>query len=286
LRKVVVPTNLLSRLGILGMLAFLPALAQVPGVFPLQDAAAKIAPYQFGPIREKIEFRDGTATSPNWSGYVVLGSSFYWAAGSWVVPAADCSAVQGNQFAAFWVGLDGYTSSTVEQIGTLTDCDAKTPAYYAWYQFYPQGMTIIPSVPIAPGDHVSASVVYYSSINEFTVRFRDDTTGATFGTSAAVPGALRSSAEWIAEAPCCAANGGILPLTDFGTVTFGRDSTGVAGTNSAMDLGTRGLIGSFPAADTIVVSKTASSGSEATSTCSTLSADGTSFSCTWQGAGP
>jgi hypothetical protein len=168
----------------------------------------------------------------------------------------------------------------------LTDCDAKTPAYYAWYQFYPQGMTIIPSVPIAPGDHVSASVVYYSSNNEFTVRFKDNTTGTTFVTSAAVPGALRSSAEWIAEAPCCTASGGLLPLTDFGTVTFGQASTGVADTNSAMDLATKGPIGSFPAVDTIVVSKTASSGSEATSTCSTLSTNGTSFSCTWQGAGP
>jgi hypothetical protein len=40
--------------------------------------------------------------------------------------------------------------------------------------------------------------------------------GAT-GTS----GAARSSAEVIAEAPCCTSNGGILPLTNFGTASFG-----------------------------------------------------------------
>lgn len=39
-------------------------------------------------------------------------------------------------------------------------------------------------------------------------------------TSRNLPGAARSSAEAIAEAPCCTAGGGILPLTNFGTVSF------------------------------------------------------------------
>ena len=33
-------------------------------------------------------------------------------------------------------------------------------------------------------------------------------------------GAARSSAEVIVEAPCCTASGGILPLTNFGTVSI------------------------------------------------------------------
>jgi hypothetical protein len=32
--------------------------------------------------------------------------------------------------------------------------------------------------------------------------------------------AVRSSAEVVAEAPCCTASGGLLPLTDFGSANF------------------------------------------------------------------
>jgi hypothetical protein len=42
-------------------------------------------------------------------------------------------------------------------------------------------------------------------------------------------GAARSSAEVIVEAPCCTASGGILPLTDFGTVNIaGSTANGAA----------------------------------------------------------
>ena len=37
---------------------------------------------------------------------------------------------------------------------------------------------------------------------------------------ASLSGAARSSAEVIVEAPCCTGSGGILPLTDFGTVSL------------------------------------------------------------------
>jgi hypothetical protein len=47
-----------------------------------------------------------------------------------------------------------------------------------------------------------------------------------------VSAAARSSAEWIAEA---SSSGEILPLADFGTALFGKDSTGIAGTNAAKD---------------------------------------------------
>jgi hypothetical protein len=38
--------------------------------------------------------------------------------------------------------------------------------------------------------------------------------------SQSLAGAERSSAEVVAEAPCCTASGGVLPLTDFGTASF------------------------------------------------------------------
>ena len=56
----------------------------------------------------------------------------------------------------------------------------------------------------------------------------DSTQGWTETITRTLPGAARSSAEVIAEAPCCTARGGILPLTNFGTVSFsGATANGV-----------------------------------------------------------
>jgi peptidase A4-like protein len=269
------------RLGLLGALALLPAFAQESLAPVAQDTTERLAPRQFGPIRDLTDHGNGTSTSSNWSGYAVLGSSFTWATGSWVVPVADCSGVKGDQYAAFWVGLDGYSSQTVEQTGTDSDCVGKTPNYYVWYEFYPRASYTVTSVPIQPGDVIYAFVYYDAAVNEFIVGVTDETTGKSFTKAGAVSGALRSSAEWITEAPCCTILDGILPLSDFGTVNFGTDSTGVAYTNWAKDSSTTGAIGSFPPVNTIVIDKTGTSSSPQTSTCSALSSDGTSFSCTW-----
>jgi len=90
---------------------------------------------------------------------------------------------------------------------------------------------------------MSAEVSY--SGEEFTVTITNETTGKSYSKSSRVSGAERSSAEWIAEAPCCTNAGGILPLSDFGTVSFGEDYTNVSGTNNATDTSTSGAISAF-----------------------------------------
>jgi len=262
-----------KRLGILGAIAILPAFGQAASA---PTDMERIAPRQHRPIKDRVEHGDGTSTSTNWSGYAVLGSSFTSAKASWTVPTATCSS--GDQYAAFWVGLDGYSSSTVEQTGTDSDCVGKTPSYYAWYEFYPNPSYEISTLKIKPGDHMSASVVYSSS--KFTITIEDVTTGKTYTKSSTVSGAARSSAEWIAEAPCCTARGGILPLADFGTVLFGEDSTGVSGTNFATDSTNSGAIGTFPSADIEEITM-ATSGGVKEAVPSGLSGDLTSFSVTW-----
>jgi hypothetical protein len=221
-----------------------------------------------------MDHGDGMAATENWSGYAVLGTSFTSAYASWIVPTATCSS--GDQYAAFWVGLDGYNSGTVEQTGTSSDCVGSQPNYYAWYEFYPQPSFVIGSLTITPGDHMAATVVYNGS--EFTVTIKDETTGKAFRRSSAVSGAQRSSAEWIAEAPCCTAVGGILPLADFGTVLFGDDSTGVAYTCDAVDSSTKGPIGVFPTIEEITM---VTNGGVIEAIPSGLSGDGKSFSVTW-----
>ena len=185
-------------IGILGALTFLPAFAQVSSGSLSEETTGKIIPRHFGPIRDKFDHGNGTAESSNWSGYAVEGSSFTKAEGSWVVPTATCSGVKGDQYAAFWVGLDGYNSDTVEQTGTDSDCDRTSPTYYAWYEFYPRASIEITTVPIHPGDLIYASVVYNSG-ESFTVTIYDKTTEKYFTKTGTVRGADRSSAEWITE---------------------------------------------------------------------------------------
>ncbi len=128
------------RLMILGALAFVPAFAQVQDEAPSQTTMEKIAPRQFGPVRDLTDHGDGTSTSTNWSGYAVLGSSFQWAKGSWVVPTANCSGVAERSIRGVLGGPGWiqYHSTTVEQTGTDSDCVGTTPNYYAWYEFYPK----------------------------------------------------------------------------------------------------------------------------------------------------
>jgi hypothetical protein len=214
--------------------------------------------------------------STNWSGYAVTGSSFTYAKGSWTVPSVNCSTTP-NTYAAFWVGIDGWSSSTVEQTGTDSDCDGKTASYYAWYEFYPNPSEEISGFTVSPGNHISAEVSYSGST--FTVTITNETTGKTYSKTGKVSGAARSSAEWIAEAPCCTNRGGILPLADFGTVDFGDDYTGVSDTNWASDSGITGPISDFGSSVNEAVMVSTSGKDEAVP--SSLSSDGTSFTVKW-----
>jgi len=260
-------------------MAFLPAFGQAPSAALSQEMTEQIAPRQHRPITDRHDRGDGTSTSTNWSGYAVTGSGFTSAKASWTVPTATCSGVSGDQYAAFWVGLDGFSSTTVEQTGTDSDCVGTRPNYYAWYEFYPHPSFQISGMTVSPGNKMYASVTYSGS--EFTVTITNETTGKTFTKSSRVSGAKRSSAEWIAEAPCCTGSGGILPLSDFGTILFGQDTSGISGTNDATDTSHSGDIGSFPSSAINEINKVSSSTSPQTSTCTSLSSDGTSFSCTW-----
>jgi hypothetical protein len=219
----------------------------------------------------------GSVESENWSGYAVTGSAFTVASGSWTVPTVNCSKTP-STYSSFWVGIDGYSSSTVEQTGTDSDCSGSTARYYAWYEFYPAGSVVISSVPVSPGNKMSASVTYSGS--EFTITIKNVTTGKSYSKSSRVSGAQRTSAEWIAEAPCCTRSGGILPLSDFGTVYLGDDYTSVSGTNDATDGAISGPISSY--GSSVYSITMVSSGGATEAVPSSLTGDGTSFDVVWK----
>ena len=74
--------------------------------------------------------------STNWSGYADTGSGFSKVTGSWTEPSASCGGFT-TSLAAFWVGIDGYNSASVEQDGTLIECYFGTAYQYTWWEMYP-----------------------------------------------------------------------------------------------------------------------------------------------------
>ena len=112
-------------------------------------------------------------SSTNWSGYAVTGSSVSSVSGVWTVPTMTAgTSSTTTYYAAFWVGIDGYSSSTVEQTGILAETTGATTTYLAWFEFYPSPMyeivqtttvnhrTTTTPAPVAAGDVISASVKY------------------------------------------------------------------------------------------------------------------------------
>lgn len=158
-----------------------------------------------------------TVSSTNWSGYAATGGTgaFTSVSASWTEPTATCSSKRA-QYASFWVGLDGYSSSSVEQTGTDADCSGHTPVYYGWYEMYP-AYPVNFSNTVRPGDQMSASVVFSGS-STYTLKLTDSTQNWTQTIVANQSGLARSSAEVITEAP--SSNSGVLPLADFGTVNY------------------------------------------------------------------
>src|SRR5437660_833616 len=105
-----------------------------------------------------------STTSTNWSGYAAETNMFSPQGGAvsavsanWTVPAVTGG---GTAYSSMWVGIDGYSSPTVEQIGTDSDLVNGVPTYYAWYEMYPSYSVTISSVAVHVGDQVNASVNY------------------------------------------------------------------------------------------------------------------------------
>jgi Peptidase A4 family len=160
--------------------------------------------------------------SSNWSGYAAhlpRKGVYHSVSASWVQPRARCGKSAGTQqFAAFWVGLDGFNvnSKSVEQTGTDSDCNGTTPHYYGWFEMFPKAPVFFKS-PLQPGDHISASVTF-SGVEKYTLVLTDATRHWTHTIVRRVANLARSSAEVITEAP--SSNTGVLPLANFGTVRF------------------------------------------------------------------
>src|SRR6266478_4625824 len=135
------------------------------------------------------------AASTNWSGYAATTGTYTSVSASWTEPTGTCSG--SAKYSSFWVGLDGYNSSTVEQTGSEVDCSGSTPKYYSWYEMYP-AYPVNFSNTVRPGDHFTGSVTHTSG-SSYTLKLSDTTQGWSHTVTKSLSGAANSSAEVIAE---------------------------------------------------------------------------------------
>ncbi|MGO9881394.1 MAG: G1 family glutamic endopeptidase [Solirubrobacteraceae bacterium] len=195
------------------------------------SAATIRPPDHINPMVPFSRVNHDTVTSSNWSGYAVQSpSQFTDAQGSWTEPSVSCPS-NSAQYASFWVGIDGYSSDSVEQLGTDSDCNGRNrPSYYAWYEMYPADSVELSTskYPVKAGDTLSASVSV--SGTTFTLSIASSE-GWTYTTKQSGAGLAQSSAEWIAESPeICSRRCTLAQLSDFGTVNFSKSEATAGGT--------------------------------------------------------
>jgi hypothetical protein len=213
-----------------------------------------------------------TATGAyNWSGYAdVSGTTgtFTEVSGQWRTPGVHCT--REDNIVSNWVGLDGYSDSTVEQDGTASWCFEGTPTYFTWYEMAPAG-TVEVGRALRPGDEITAKV--QRSGKRFTLSLADAThpaSGFSVTQNCALSACNVTSAEWICERPTYPTTG-IAPLARYSTWKL-LDATEMAG-------GVTGTISSFSRNYKITMND--STNSYRLSAPSGLGGGGTTFTTRW-----
>jgi hypothetical protein len=207
-----------------------------------------------------VKTKNGTVSSMpsvNWSGFAdsetTAGKTVTSASGDWTIPAVQClPRPYQNQdaFLANWVGIDGLTNGTVEQLGTATQCFEGVEYYYVWYEMYPAGTVEEGTTACInnnvncpePGDRVSASVTVTPGTggnNNYVLKLTDHTRpqeSFSVSQTCAATTCVDSSAEWIIERPAVLPPFGvqILPLADFTSTGFTRGNLVAGGVSSSI----------------------------------------------------
>jgi hypothetical protein len=218
----------------------------------------------------------GTATSfpsLNWSGFADTSATstaadFTNVSGHWTIPAVSCPSGPyrtSGAYIANWIGIDGFSDDTVEQLGTGAQCFEGVLYYYVWYEMFPAGTVeegttacINDNVNCPqPGDQISASVNVTPGTagnNNYALSLTDHTRpqeSFSVTASCATTTCTDSSAEWVIERPAYEPIAGLfqfVPLVYFGRSGFESGSLVANGKASSIG-GFNGAVYSMPMID-------------------------------------
>jgi hypothetical protein len=191
--------------------------------------------------------------SPNWSGYVVRSSvPLTQVSGQFTVPSLNCTDTN-NAGESEWVGVGGAggTSGDLLQTGVRSDCIGGVQYDDAgWWEEAPEYPEAdFHSMSVSAGDTMQATVWQDATSGAWSTQLDDLTTGVSGvmttgigygtvldsnptvwqveeGSTAGVSYAGGYTAEWIVED--YELSGALVPLADFGTITFAGLSTSLS----------------------------------------------------------
>lgn len=206
------------------------------GFTKLRQIDCRLAPH----TRVKTKKLLDESESSNWSGYAALTDlakpkvdSVTFVAGKWIVP--QLKKTNETTFSSIWVGIDGYGSPSVQQIGTEHDWQDGKQQDYAWFEMFPKGSYQIVGFPVKPGDVIGAEVKYQGNDT-----YKLTLSNHTQKVYTVVPSKYtkakktkRLSAEWVVEAPSDGTK--VLPLADFEKVGFTECQATINGKKGAID---------------------------------------------------
>ncbi|RPD55203.1 acid proteinase [Lentinus tigrinus ALCF2SS1-7] len=169
--------------------------------------------------------------SSNWSGAVLVAgaNTFKSVTGTFTVPTPrEPSGGSGTHSASAWVGIDGDTcGNAILQTGIDFTVSGSSTSFDAWFEWFPDFAHDFTGITVRPGNSITVSVTA-TSLTGGTATIVNHSTGQTVShTFSGQPALCQENAEWIVED--FSEGGGLVPLANWGTVTF----TGVsAGTSS------------------------------------------------------
>lgn len=193
---------------------------------------------------------DANATSSNWSGAVCTssgGDNFKSIYGQWIVDdVAPPAAGQGAWGLVSWVGIDGWGSGDVCQVGTfqyVTQDSGGTVSktVYAWTEWFPRSWVAITNFPVSFGDTLGC-LLCVNAPTQAGFNLLNLTTGLHTGFTFNAPSGttiVGNSAEWIVETP--GLNGTQASLPEYGVTYFDGAVASTVG-NKAADAGNGTMI--------------------------------------------
>jgi hypothetical protein len=136
------------------------------------------------------------AGSQVWSGYAITGSAITSVTGTFTLPRMSCMPWSRSEV-AFWVGIDGFNTSTVEQTGVDVACNPDGVTYRPWYEMFPLPAVYIDQ-PATAGDHITATVKR-TAPHTYALTLHNATAAWTYTTTQTAQNDQGTTAEWIAE---------------------------------------------------------------------------------------
>jgi hypothetical protein len=258
------------------VLAQSPAAAAGRSVSSAPIPSVQVDPGQRAPTPKSPSAAVIGSNSPvyyyNWSGYAAQAKKpFTLVQTTYTQPAVKCPVA--NAYVVFWVGFDGFTNGTVEQDGTGAYCNGTTPEYFAWWEMFPTYSIQKTTMPISPGNKITALVTFGGGF--YTMTVTDVTSGKHFTETKKCATGLtcaRDSAEWIVERPGYGGHD-YVPLADWGTMKVPGDEAATGGASQPVKAFSNTPIDMINLTDTYYLAKVG-----------TLNAAGLSFPDTWDKA--